>query len=185
MKCLTWILWAMLLAACGAVAQPTAPEVRVEAVDRGSVIYVKNRAAQPLMAFLVELVDYPGSGFFYYQEEAPDGVAQGVERRIPVTSMLVGAAPDYVKVTAAVYLDKSTIGAAVKVARLAAARKATLAGVQEAIRVVEAGRDAAALRQIKGGGRIVAWAAERLEKSSAPDALAYLKRAETALSPAP
>jgi hypothetical protein len=174
----------LLMAASAAVAQNAAPDVRVEAVDAGSIIYVKNKAAQPLTAFLVELVGYPGSSFFQYQEEAPDGIAPGVERRMPVKSMLVGAAPDYVKVTAAAFADKSTIGAADKVERLKAARKATLNGVQEAIRSVEAGRDAAALRQIRGGGPIVAWAAERLEKGGRNNALEYLKRAEAALTPA-
>ena len=173
----------LFLAVSAAAAQPVPPDVRVEAVDAGSIIYVKNKAAQPLIAFLVELVGYPGSSFFQYEEEAPEGIASGVERRIPVKSMLVGAAPDYVKVTAAAFADKSTIGAADKVERLKAARKATLAGVQEAIRSVEAGRDAAALRQIRGGGRIVAWAAERLEKGGRNDALEYLKKAEAALSP--
>jgi hypothetical protein len=180
-------LWIVAAAVWTAAAQP-APEVRVEAVDAGSIIYVKNTAPQPLTAFLVELVGYPGSSFALAQEELPEGIAPGVERRIPVRSMLVGAAPDYVKITAAIFADKTTLGPPDKVSRLTAARKTTLAAVRDAIRAVEGARDRdtalAALRQVRNGGRVIEDATTRLEKGTVRETAAWLKRAEAALSAA-
>src|SRR6266487_2139338 len=103
---------ALLVALSLTAADPPLPGLRVEPAPRGSVLYVRNVHSQALTAFLVELVDYPGSRFSYSTDEVTgEGISPGVEKAIPVSSMLVGAvSPEYVKVQAALYADGQTSG---------------------------------------------------------------------------
>src|SRR3954465_4370507 len=93
----------LLLPAMAAFAQ-SLPELRTEAVTAGSVFHVKNTGRQPLTSYLIELVEYPGSSCTLFQDEMPP-MAPGAGKSIPVTNMTVGAAPEYVKITAALYAD--------------------------------------------------------------------------------
>ena len=113
-----------LLAAAASLAAQQLPALRTEAVSAGSVFYVKNTAAQPLTAYLIELVDYPGSSFTLFEDELGAPVAPGAEKPIPVTNMTVGAAPEYVKLTAALYVDGTAAGDPAKVALIQGRRKA-------------------------------------------------------------
>jgi len=106
-------------------AQAPLPGLRVEPATGSSILFVHNAATQPpLTAFLVELVHYPGS---YYQLWEDDITAQPIapdaEKRISISNMTVGAVPNYVKVTAAIYADGTTSGVPEKVAQLIARRK--------------------------------------------------------------
>jgi hypothetical protein len=94
-----------------AAAQSALPGLRLEAVDTESLLFVKNRAAQPMTAFLIELVDYPGSSFTHLHDDLAEAVAPGAEKRIPVSNMLPGAVPDCVKLQAAIFADGSTASA--------------------------------------------------------------------------
>ncbi len=122
-----------LLAAMAPLAAQSLPELRTEAVSGGSVFYVKNISPQPLTAYLIELVDYPGSSYSLFQDDVAAPVAPGAEKRIPVSNMTVGAAPEYVKITAALYADGSSAGTPEKVALVVQWRKATLETTREAI----------------------------------------------------
>ena len=120
-------------------AAPPLPELRVEPAPRGSVLYLRNVHSQPLIAFLVELVDYPGSSFSHSTDEVgTEGIPPGVEKAYPVSSMLVGAvSPEYVKVLAAVYADGSASGNPEKIKLLIARRKGRLETTRELIRRIE------------------------------------------------
>jgi hypothetical protein len=131
------LLLAPLVAACAA---PPLPELRTEPVPAGSVFTVKNTAAQPLAAFLIELVNYPGSSYWLFRDDASPALASGAEERIPVTNMTVGAAPEYVKITAALYADGSSAGDPGKVALIVERRKTFLDTTREAIRRIEQAR---------------------------------------------
>jgi hypothetical protein len=120
-----------LLAGAVAVTGQQLPSLRIEAVAGGSVFHVTNAASQPLTAYLIELVDYPGSSYTLFQEEVSTPLAPGAGKRIPVTNMTVGAAPEYVKITAAVYADGSTAGDASKVELILGRRKAVLETTHE------------------------------------------------------
>lgn len=127
-----------LLAAAGVMCAQPLPQLRIEAVDAGSVIYIRNVCAIPLTAFLVELVGYPGSSYSFWQDEVTSGgITPGIEKKYPVTNMLIGASPDYVKVQAAIYLDGGSSGIPAKVALLLARRRATLDTTRELIRRLE------------------------------------------------
>ena len=118
-------------------AQPL-PQLRIEPVDAGSVIYIRNVSAVPLTAFLLELVDYPGSSFTFWRDEVTTGgIAPGVEQQYRVTNMTIGASPDYVKVQAAVYQDGSSSGIPAKVSLILARRSTTLETTRELIRRLE------------------------------------------------
>src|SRR5258708_4785939 len=116
-------------------ADPPLPGLRVEPAPKGSVIYIRNVYTQPLTAFLVELVDYPGSRFAYSIDEVTgEGIPPGVEKAYPVSSMLVGAvSPEYVKVQAAVYDDGTTSGNLGKIVQLFVRRSLTLETTRELI----------------------------------------------------
>lgn len=143
----------VLLLAVPLAAQPRLPALRVEATDGGSIFYVRNLASQPLTAYLVELVDYPGSEFAFWQDGFLNSqpIPSGVEARVPVTSMLVGAVPDHVKVQAAVYADGTSAGIREKVAQLIDRRRAALRTAREVITRLEkaqsAGTPAAAVSE--------------------------------------
>jgi len=126
-----------LLAAVGALSAAELPALRTEAVNAGSIFHVKNTSAQPLTAYLIELVEYPGSSFTLLQDEVAAPVAPSVEKSIPSTNMTVGAAPEYVKITAAIYADGATAGDPVKVALVLGRRKAVLETARELVARLE------------------------------------------------
>ena len=128
------MLMALTIAAAPAAQQ--LPELRTEAVPAGSVFHVKNVEAQPLTAYLIELVDYPGSSYTLFQDEAPP-MAPGAEKAIRVTNMTVGAAPEYVKITAAEYADGQTAGDPAKAELLVGRRKAVLETARELVARLE------------------------------------------------
>ncbi|MBI4889152.1 MAG: hypothetical protein HY821_00915, partial [Acidobacteria bacterium] len=97
------------LALCG---QAALPELKVDATDGGSALVVRNTSAQPLTAYFIELVGYPGSTFSYYKEcLSTKPIAAGATERNPITNMTGGAAPDYVQLQAASVADGATAGA--------------------------------------------------------------------------
>src|SRR6266853_46119 len=115
------------VAFCAIAAQAPLPELRVEPAGGGSVMHVRNVYSQPLTAFLVELVGYPGSSFTYWHEAmGSDAIPAAAEKTFRVQNMLIGAAPDYVKMQAALYADGSSSGVPEKIAQLIARRSATL-----------------------------------------------------------
>ena len=126
-------------------AQAPLPELRTEATDAGSVFHVRNVASQPLTGFLIELVDYPGSSYALWQDEiAGEPIPPAGEKRIAITNMTVGAAPEYVKLRAAVYADGTSSGIAGKVEQFIARRKAVLATTRELITRLEKSKSAVA-----------------------------------------
>jgi hypothetical protein len=121
-----------------AFAQAPLPELRIEPTGGGSFFYLKNAYSQPLTAYLIELVDYPGSSFAMWQDEIPGHpIMPGEEKTIKVANMTVGAVPDYVKVRAAVYADGSTAGIPSKVTQLIERRRYALETTREMIRRFE------------------------------------------------
>ncbi len=125
---------ACALAAAAAFAAEPLPGLRTEAASGGSVFYVKNTGSQSLASYLIELVEYPGSSYTLFQDET---IAPGAERRIPVSNMTVGAAPEYVKLTAALYADGTTAGTPERVTLLVSRRKSTVDTTRELIRRLE------------------------------------------------
>jgi hypothetical protein len=202
---------ALLLALPASTIQAPLPGLRVEAADGGSVLHVKNTASQPLTAFLIQLVDYPGSSFSLWEDNIDaDPIAAGAEKRIPITNMTVGAAPEYVKMQAAVYADGATAGVPDKIAGLLERRRAQLETTRELIRRIEkskaAGAPAASLtaelrtwaESIQTTGKVarsfpagmvqasvkgvVANTAGVIEKKSVDEALAGLRTVERTLA---
>ena len=110
---------ATLLLALGAFAAQPLPELRTEATNAGSIFFVRNTGTQPVTAYLIELVNYPGSYYSLWRDEWGMGqIAPGEEKRIQVTNMTVGAVPDYVKLTAALFADGSSAGVPEKIAQM-------------------------------------------------------------------
>ena len=137
---------AVLLALCaiGAFAQAPLPSLRVEPATGSSVLFVHNATGQPpLTAFLVELVHYPGSYYQLWEEGiTTQPIAPDAEKRISISNMTVGAVPNYVKVTAAIYADGTTAGVPEKITQLVARRKFLLETTRELI--VRVGKPGAA-----------------------------------------
>lgn len=133
----------VMLALRGVAAQ--LPELRIEPTAGGSILIVKNAVTQPLTAFLIELVDYPGSSYSYWQDDVAAPLAPGAERRIQITNMTVGAVPDYVKMQGAIYADGATAGIPEKVTSLVDRRRFLLETTRELIRRLEKTSDPAAL----------------------------------------
>jgi hypothetical protein len=80
-----------------------------------------------LTGYLIELVDYPGSSYSFWQDETvAEPIAPQAEKRIQITNMTVGAVPDYVKVQAAVYAGGATAGIPEKVTQLLDRRRTVL-----------------------------------------------------------
>jgi hypothetical protein len=134
----------VLLVVSATAEQVPLPELRTEPTNGGSVFFVRNIWSQPLTAFFIELVDYPGSSYSLLRDEiGSESIAPGVEKRIPVSSMTVGAVPDYVKMQAALYADGSSSGVPEKVTQLVQRRRIALETTRELIRRVEKAQSAA------------------------------------------
>ena len=128
---------ALFLAQAGPAAQPL-PVLHTEPIPGGSIFRVKNTGTQPVTAFLIELVNYPGSYYSLWQDEAAgDLIAPGAEKRIQVTNMTVGAVPDYVKLQAALFADGSAAGIPEKIAQMVERRRFILATIRELIARIE------------------------------------------------
>jgi hypothetical protein len=95
------------------------PDLRIEPTGGGSILYVRNAGPEPLAAFLIELVNYPGSSYSFWQDDVTHApLAPGAEQRIQVANMTIGAVPEYVKVQAALYADGSSTGMPEKITAL-------------------------------------------------------------------
>ena len=199
----------MLLAFPSLAAEVPLPDLRIEPTDGGSVFYIRNNTVQTLKAYLIELVDYPGSSYSFWQDETvAEPLPPKGERRIQVTNMTVGAVPDYVKMRAALYADGSTAGVPEKIAQLMDRRRTMLETVRQVIARMESAQDDAAKAGLPAGLRrwadtfvpqgknrntpaamnqaaaygIVVGAAQRIERQSFADTLALLRGWETALT---
>jgi hypothetical protein len=124
-------LLAALLAAIPVWAAEPLPGLRIEPMAGGSIFYVKNNATQPMTGYLIELVDYPGSYYALWQDDLASPIAPGAEKKVPVNNMIVGAAPDYVKIEAAIFADGSSAGVPEKVMMFVERRRAKLATYRE------------------------------------------------------
>lgn len=196
---------AFLALAVVVAAQSPLPELKVEATDAGSLLRIRNVAPQPLTAYLVELVGYPGSNFALYQEDiAREPLAPGAERKVAISNMTVGAAPEYVKMQAALYAGGSSAGTPEKIAQLTGLRRTTLETTRELIARLEKGVAATDLRawaeslplptrQERGTPAALTKSTKRdvvfgcigqLEKNSVAGVLASLKASERALASA-
>jgi hypothetical protein len=128
----------LLLALPAAGADPLLPQLRIEPIAGGSILYVRNVSSQPLTGYAIELVNYPGSFFALWQDElTSEAIAPDKEKRIQVANMTVGAAQDYVKIQAAVYADGTTAGVPEKVAQFIDRRRFSLETVRDLIHRVE------------------------------------------------
>jgi hypothetical protein len=194
----------MLLAFSAMAAEMPLPDLRIEPTAGGSIFYIRNNTAQPLKAYLIELVDYPGSSYSFWQDETnAEPLPPKGERRIQVTNMTVGAVPDYVKMRAALYADGSTAGVPEKVVQLMDRRRVMLETVRQVIARMESAQadtakaglkswadtlqpqgknrnTPAAMNQAAAHG-IVLGAAHRLEGQSFADTLTLLRGWEKAL----
>jgi hypothetical protein len=123
-----------LLALGSAAGQPPLPTLRIEPTIGGSIFYIKNTYTQPVTAYLIELVDYPGSSFWLGEDiMTSDPIPAGGEIRKPISNMTVGAAPEYVKMQATIFADGSTAGIPEKITQLLERRRATLQTIRELI----------------------------------------------------
>jgi len=184
-------LFTAFVAAAAVIAQPALPGLRVEAIDAGTVLHVKNTAAQPLTAFLVEMVDYPGSTFSYWFDELPAGVAPAAERPFQVANQLPGAVPDSVKMQAAIFADGSTAGVPAKVAQLLDRRRVLRDVTRDLVSRLSSAADKpsaiAALRQLAGSAPAASRSAivrvlDSLVNGSLESTLADLRKTESALA---
>jgi hypothetical protein len=91
----------------------------------------------------VELVGYPGSYYQLWEDDIRgEVVAPGAEKRIPISNMTVGAVPNYVHLTAALYADGTSAGAPEKITQLIERRRATLAATRDLTGQLEKARAA-------------------------------------------
>lgn len=199
----------LLTLACCAIfslvasAQTPLPDLKIEAINAGSAFVIRNPASQPLTAFLIELVDYPGSYYALYEDHSASVIlAPGAETRMPITNMTVGAAPEYVKMQAAIYQDGSTAGAPDKVTQLVGRRRHLLSITRELIARLEKNQSAASLRQWAesipeptkrnratsaaandlAAKALITETAAQVERESPAAALAALKKSEASLA---
>ncbi len=198
----------LLLALTATAAEQPLPELRVEPTDGGSIFNIRNGSSQPLTAYLIELLDYPGSSFSFWQDDAAgEPIAPGAEKRIQITNMTVGAVPEYVKMQAALYADGSSSGIPGKVKQLIERRRFTLETTRELIRRVEksgaaketvmanlkqwidsmpppskANRNSQKSINEAAGKALVSDTATRLDTHSLEDMLGRLRMAERALA---
>jgi hypothetical protein len=178
------------------------PELRTEPIGGGSVFFVKNTSTQPLTAYLIELVGYPGSSYSLWQDEiTAEPIPPGGEIRIQVTNMTAGAVPDYMKLTAAIFADGSTAGIPEKVSQFVERRRFVLETTLELIRRIEKGATKTELEQwadsLQPAGKVkpnsqpvinqaaarslVSETAAKLDTHSAEETLAGLRASEKAL----
>ena len=138
-----------------AAAQTPLPELRIEPTAGGSIFYIKNTSPVALNAYLIELVDYPGSSYSLWQDETvAEPIPPKGEKRIQVANMTVGAVPDYVKLQAALYADGTTAGIPEKVAQLLDRRRSMLETTRQAIgRMEKAQADGTAKADVIAGLR--------------------------------
>jgi hypothetical protein len=145
---------APLLLAFAAAAQAPLPQLRIEPTTGGSIFFVKNTSQQPLTAYLIELVNYPGSSYSLWQDDLAEPIAPGAEKRIQVANMTVGAVPDYVKLQAAIFADGSKSGIPEKAAQIVERRRAVLETTRELLKRIGNGPNksgvAADLKQWSG-----------------------------------
>jgi hypothetical protein len=118
------------------------PELRIEPVAGATVFYLKNVSTQPLTAYIVELVGYPGSAFTLLQDVSSEPIPAGVEKRLQVTDMTAGAAPEYVKVQGAIYADGSSAGVPQKVTQIVEYRRSMLGTTRELLGRLEKAKTA-------------------------------------------
>jgi len=117
----------LLIPVWTAFAQSPLPALRVEATNGGSILIIRNVATQPLTGFLIELLNYPGSYYAFWQDDiTSEPIAAGAEQKTQVSNMTIGAVPDYVKLEGALYADGTSSGAPDKVALLLERRRFTL-----------------------------------------------------------
>jgi hypothetical protein len=129
---------ALLLAVPAVAAQMPLPELRIEPTAGGSVFYIKNNSPEALSAYLIELVDYPGSSYSLWQDETvAEPIPPHAEKRIQVTNMTVGAVPDYVKMQAALYSSGASAGIPEKIAQLLDRRRAMIETIRQLIARLE------------------------------------------------
>src|SRR5450756_2543997 len=130
---------ALLLVALPAIAaQMPLPELRIEATAGGSIFYIKNNSTQPLVSYLIALVDYPGSSYSLWQDETvAEPIPPKGEKRIQVANMTVRAVPDYVKMRAALYAGGTSAVIPEKVAQLLDRRRVTLETTRQLIARIE------------------------------------------------
>jgi hypothetical protein len=118
---------ALLIPLWAAFAQAPLPELRTEPIGGGSIFHVRNVASQPLTGFLIELVNYPGSSYSFWQDDVTHApLVPGGEQSVQVTNMTVGAVPEYVKMQAALYADGTSSGIPEKVTQLVERRRFSL-----------------------------------------------------------
>jgi hypothetical protein len=192
--------------ACAVLAQ-SLPELKIEATDGGSALLIRNPSpSQSLTAYLIELVDYPGSSFAFSQDEIALGgepLPAGKTRRVPILNMTVGAAPDYMKMLAAIYADGSTAGSPEKVKQLVDRRRLYLTTIRDILGRLEKKQGATELRQWASSipestsktkratpevlnpatvKNLVSDVADRLDKQGAATVIAGLRTSEAALA---
>jgi hypothetical protein len=126
---------ALLLALPAVVAaQMPLPELRIEPTAGGSIFYIKNNSSEALSAYLIELVDYPGSSYSLWQDETvAEPIPPHGEKRIQVSNMTVGAVPDYVKMQAALYASGTSAGVPEKIAQLIDRRRVLIETIRQLI----------------------------------------------------
>jgi hypothetical protein len=201
LKTIAPVLLLPLIVTAAAAAQ--LPDLRTEPIGGGTVFFVKNTSTQPLVGYLIELVNYPGSSFMLWQDESGGTpVAPGAEKRIQVTNMTAGAVPDYMHLTAAIFADGSTAGTPEKVTQFIERRKAVLATTRELIGRLEKGATKADLMQwaetlqpvgkVKANSQpvinqaaargLVLETAAKLDSHSTNEAIAGLRASEKALA---
>jgi len=199
---------AVLLALSAAAAEAPLPVLRIEPTTGGSIFFVKNTSTQPLTAYLIELVNYPGSSYSLWVEEITgQPLAPGAEKRIPVANMTVGAVPDYVKLQAALFADGASQRRPEKITQLTERRRSLLTTTRELItRLEKPGAASPALiadlkqwsESLQPAGKpkresqlfinqsaargLIAETVAALEKSSVEDTLAHLRSSERALA---
>ena len=193
---------ALLLALPATGADAPLPELRIEPKAGGSIFFIKNVSSQPISAYLIELVGYPGSSYSLWQDDIwPDGgsgmIAPGTEQRTEIANMTVGAVPDYVKVQAAIYSDGTTAGIPEKVKQLLERRRAMLGTTRDLIRRLQSGetnlkqlaesapkasgKSQAAINQA-ASNKLIEDTAARLKTHSVEDTLADLRAREKAMA---
>jgi hypothetical protein len=136
---------ALLIPFCALAARAPLPDLRIEPTGGGSILYVRNAGPEPLAAFLIELVNYPGSSYSFWQDDVTHApLAPGAEQRIQVANMTIGAVPEYVKVQAALYADGSSSGIPEKIAALIDRRRFALETLRKLIERLEKAQSAGA-----------------------------------------